>query len=141
MNDLRIIREPVSSEDYNSLCRSIGWGQVNPKSYATAVANSIACVHAADGERIVGFARLVGDKGMYVYVQDLLVDSQHQGRGIGTRLVHELETIVTELEGGRGRLTLIAAHDVRDFYNKMGYRESRPPSSVMTKSLLPMDKA
>ena len=134
--NMKIIRQPIAVEDFHALCRSVGWKEVAPESYALAVSNSMACVHAVKDGKVAGAARLVGDRGMYAYVQDLVVDAQYRGQGIGTALMRELETIVTEMEGGRGKLTLIAAHDVCDFYERMGYEESKPESKVMAKTAL-----
>lgn len=130
---LQIVQEPVSADVFNSLCRSVGWAEVAPRHYDLAVSKSIACVQALQDDTIVGCGRLVGDIGMYVYVQDLIVHSDFQGQGIGNAMLSELESIDRELEDSRHRLLLIAEQAVQGFYQRTGYAETRPASRVMAK--------
>src|SRR4030065_318802 len=48
-----------------------------------------------DGEA-VGCARIVGDGGVYFYLQDVIVLPEHQGRGQGARL---MDALLGALEG------------------------------------------
>jgi len=50
----------------------------------SAFENSLYLLCAFDGEQMVGFARAVGDGEHIVLVQDLIVLSEYQNRGIGS---------------------------------------------------------
>jgi GNAT superfamily N-acetyltransferase len=68
---------------------SVGWSVYtdDPEQLAAAVCNSTFVVTAYDDGLLVGLLRAVSDDVSIVYVQDLLVDPDHQQRGIGRRLL------------------------------------------------------
>jgi putative acetyltransferase len=74
-----------------------------------------ATVVAVEGERVVGFADLVGDG----YVDMTFVDPDVGGRGIATALV---ETVV-DLARSRGttRMTVRASITARPFFERRGF--------------------
>jgi len=117
----QIVHGPISPEIFNLLCRSVGWKEVDPVHFATAVARSIACVHAVLDKEVVGFGRIVGDQGLYLYIQDLMVRASYQRQGIGEALLRELHTIAASLEGSRKQLLLIADNVATGFYKRYGY--------------------
>jgi ribosomal protein S18 acetylase RimI-like enzyme len=53
------------------------------------MASSI-CVAAWDGERVVGFARALSDGEHRAYVEDVVIDPDYRGRGIGEEIVARL---------------------------------------------------
>lgn len=50
--------------------------------------NSFLAIGAYDHSQLVGLIRVVGDGLTFIYVQDLLVNSAYQRRGIGTKLIN-----------------------------------------------------
>lgn len=52
--------------------------------------NSLYCLGAFDGDKLVGFVRCVGDGEHILLVQDLIVDRAYQKQGIGTALFKEV---------------------------------------------------
>ena len=51
-----------------------------------AVANSL-CFSAFDGDRQVGFARVVTDEATFAWICDVFVDEAARGQGIGRQLL------------------------------------------------------
>ena len=133
--DVELIHEPISAVAFNSLCRSVGWGEVPANNFEVAQRNSLCCVHARRADDVVGFARLVGDVGMYLYVQDLVVRGEFQGQGIGSKLLQEIHGVVERFQVCRRRVSLIAETRAVPFYERQGYLESAPPSKFLFKSL------
>lgn len=127
-------REPLSAEEFNELCRSVGWKPVPAENYVAAVAESIAIASAFVDNKPAGSGRLVGDRAMYLYIQDVVVRQQFQGRGIGAAIVAELEEVAKSLSPWRHRIGLVAAMDVCPFYEQLGYSELTPPSKLMVKT-------
>jgi GNAT superfamily N-acetyltransferase len=66
---------------------------------------------------------VVGDVGMYLCLQDLIVHKDLQGRGIGASLFKEVEGHIEKLETTRFRIGLIAETCVVPFYEALGYAE------------------
>lgn len=71
---------------------------------------------ARDGERLVGIARSVTDYHLCVYLSDLAVDVEYQGRGIGRELIR----LTHEAAGLHATLILLAAPGARSYYPHIG---------------------
>ena len=132
---VEIVRAPISVTQFHLLCDSVGWERIEPQYFEVALKNSVVCVHAIYQGTVVGFGRLVGDVGMYLYVQDLIVDPALQGRGVGGRLLAALEEGLETLGSARPAVRLVAADDVVEFYAAHGYREPRPGSRYLVKEV------
>ena len=75
-------------------------------------------VAAWDGPRLVGFLRGFTDYCFDCYINDLAVDPDYQGQGIGSNLLSHTKKLLAE-----GTLIfLIAAPDAVPFYRKLGYK-------------------
>lgn len=85
-------------------------------------------VFEKESGRQVGFARVVTDFAVVYYLADVIIDSDHRGKGLGKMLV---EKIVTDpdYEGLRG---ILFTRDAHGLYAKYGYIEAG--SRFMTKT-------
>ena len=67
-------------EEYLFLTASVGWSEyVSAETANTALRNSTFAVVAFDREAIVGTGRIVSDKALFFYIQDVLVVPDSQG--------------------------------------------------------------
>jgi GNAT superfamily N-acetyltransferase len=113
-------------ESYLALFETTGW---NSEYHATAedlarvLANSWACVSAYDGDRLVGFGRVVSDLVLHAMIYDMIVHPEYQGRGIGTMVLERL--VGTCHAHGINDVQLFCARGKRAFYEKNGF-EARP---------------
>lgn len=112
-----------SADEYNLLTNAVGWGVSEVDTVETALANSLYCVCAYDGEKIVGFGRLIGDGVMFLYVQDIMVLPDYQGRKIGTGIMERIVKIILEYKQTNGdlRAYLGASAEKEDFYKRFGF--------------------
>jgi GNAT superfamily N-acetyltransferase len=113
-------------EKYWKLYESTGWNEdyrLSPESVAEAIARSWYAVSAYDGDRLVGFGRVLTDGVMHSMIYDLIVAPDCQGQGIGTRI---LEMLVEKCRNaGIHDIQLFCARGKRAFYEKRGL-VSRP---------------
>ena len=86
------------------------------------------CFAAFEGERQLGFARVVTDHATFAYVCDVFVLESHQRRGVGKRLMAAI-VAHPELQGLR-RWTLFT-RDAHGLYRRFGFREPRYPERLM----------
>lgn len=87
---------------------------------AAAVENSLAAVAAFDeNDRLIGFARALGDQVSDCYIQDVAVRKELRGEGIGKALVKELLTLLQEKN--IDWIGLIATPGNAEFYRKLGF--------------------
>jgi ribosomal protein S18 acetylase RimI-like enzyme len=82
-----------------------------------------------DGDRKIGFARVVTDDASVAYLADVYVLPEYRGRGFGVELVRET------IENGpyAGRRWLLHTRDAHELYRRFGFGEpterlmERPP--------------
>ena len=104
--------------DVAAIFYSVGWGERNPKDIESAFSQSSCVRFVYDSDRLIGFGRTVDDGKYYAMVADLVIDSQYQGNGIGTRLLKEIQ----ESMNGYQFLTLTSAVGKDKFYEKQNWK-------------------
>ncbi|GGG31845.1 N-acetyltransferase [Lysinibacillus alkalisoli] len=84
-----------------------------------------ACLQSLDvfsvwqNETLLGLVRIVGDGLTIIYIQDILVLSTHQNKGIATLLMQQ---VLNKYKKVRQKVLLTEeAPDVRHFYEKNGF--------------------
>ena len=113
--DIAYVHRYLSEECYWAIGRSRA---VVEKS----IANSL-CFGVYDGDRQMGFARVVTDYATFAWLCDVFVDAAYRGQGIGKRLV---ETVVAHpgLQGMRN--FVLATRDAHELYRQHGGFEALP---------------
>jgi len=108
-------------------------GTPTPEEYVQAAEGlraSLASVLARDVDgTLVGIGRVVGDGGVYLYLQDVIVLERWRNNGIGTRITEALLDHVRELGGPGTFVGLMAAAGAGPFYERFGFQprgEDRP---------------
>lgn len=124
---IEIIEKTPTVEEYNELNNSVGWGERNPEIIEEALKNSIYCICAYEKNKLIGFARMIGDKTIFLYIQDVMVNPEYQKRGIGTKII---ENILNKVEDFRKinpniKVYLCASKNRESFYEQFGF-VSRP---------------
>lgn len=99
-----------------------------PDIFAGMINNSNLIVTAWDGERLVGMARALTDFVYVTYLADLVVDEDYQRKGIGKRLLDEVQNSLEP----ECMMVLLAAPQANDYYPKLGF--SHNPRAWMLKS-------
>jgi len=123
---LIIYREFDISEmvDVTAVYEDIGWIMYlqDKDKLFSAFENSLYLLGAFDSERMIGFVRAVGDGEHIVLVQDLIVLTEYQNKGIGSRL---FEKVMDKFKNVRTFITLTDTEDKRNqaFYQKFGMKK------------------
>jgi Acetyltransferase (GNAT) family. len=117
--------DTITAEDYNKLRVSAGWREMNVDQASAGLKNSAFIVSAKDGELTVGMARLITDGGHSYFIEDVVVLSEYQRKGIGTAMMNIiLERIKIGLRPGFWfQVALISAKGKEPFYKKFGFVE------------------
>jgi ribosomal protein S18 acetylase RimI-like enzyme len=74
-------------------------------------------VAAYDGKILVGLARVMTDFVYTSYLSDLAVDEAYQHRGIGKRLIQEVQNAIP-----KAKIILLAAPAAEAYYPKIGMK-------------------
>lgn len=127
-----------TADQYLHLRAQAGWDPVSVADIRHGLDQSRFSLLAVDDNRVVGCARIVGDGALYFYIQDMLVDRDYRGRGIGTRLMQELLRWLRQHVGPGAFIGLMAARDAAGFYQQFGFEErpaGRPGMQLPTSML------
>ena len=86
------------------------------------------CFAVLDGDRQVGFARVISDHATIAYLGDVFVLPEYRGRGL-SRWLMECITSHPELQGLRR--WILVTRDARGLYEKFGFTSLRKPENFM----------
>ena len=114
-------RSPTLSE-YKKLRGLVGWWETDENSTDTALRNSLFSAVAIEQNTVIGFGRVVGDRGLYYYIQDLIVDPEFQNKGCGKSLMKELMGYITANAKSGAFVGLMAAKGLEKYYEPFGFK-------------------
>lgn len=121
------IEKTPSVSEFNFLTNSVGWGEREPVIVEEALRNTLYSLCVYDDNKLIGFGRIIGDKTIFLYIQDIMVIPEYQGRKIGTGIMENLLKQVDKYKKVNPsiRTYLGASKDKESFYEKFGFI-SRP---------------
>ena len=117
---LDVIQAFMSEESYWAKSRTL-------EQTRTAIENSI-CFGVYEGERQIGFARVVSDQATFAYHGDVFILNEFRGRGLSKWL---METIVSHPDLQGLRRWLLATRDAHGLYSQFGFGPLRFPERWM----------
>jgi GNAT superfamily N-acetyltransferase len=104
------------------------WAKGVPLDVVRKSIENALCFGAYDGERMIGFARVVTDFATFAYLADVFVVESHRGRGHSVRL---MEAIVAHPDLRGLRRWMLATRDAHGLYEKFGFRPLAAPQRFM----------
>lgn len=124
---IKYINRNPEAKEYNRLTDSVGWGIRDEKIIQQALENTLYSLCVYDGDRLIGYGRIIGDKTIFLYIQDIIVIPEYKGKKIGTGIITELLKKVEEYKkvNPNIRTYLGASKGKENFYEKFGFI-SRP---------------
>lgn len=104
------------------------WSEGIPKELLRrAIANSIS-FGVYEGNRQVGFARVISDYATFAYIADVFVLGEHRGKGLGKRL---MEMIVSHPRLQGLRRWHLVTRDAHGLYQQYGFSALADPARHM----------
>lgn len=120
---LDVIQRFLSDESYWAKTRTL-------EQTERAIENSI-CFGMYDGERQIGFARIVSDLATFAYVGDVFILKEFRGLGLSKWL---METIISYPDLQGLRRWLLATRDAHGLYSQFDFSELRFPDRWMERT-------
>ena len=114
-------QKPTISE-YKQLRAAVDWWDVDEGAAETALSNSLFSVVAVEKGTLVGFGRIVGDGGLYFYIQDLIIHPEFQEKGYGKKVMDELMSFVRANAKSGAFIGLMAANGLERYYESFGFK-------------------
>jgi ribosomal protein S18 acetylase RimI-like enzyme len=129
MTEYKLTEQILDAQEVSRLRKLAGWNTLPDDIQQAALDNSLFFAAVFSDSRPVAMGRVVGDGHQYFYLQDILVDPQHAGRGLGTMLTNHLVGKVKEAANKGAFFGLMAAEGLAAFYERFGFKDrgaSRP---------------
>lgn len=118
-----LVERSPTVEQYMRLRNAVGWGNTDVDATETGLSNSLFSVCVMSGDEVVGCGRILGDGGIYFYIQDVIVLPEFQGRGIGERIMNSLMDYLRAHAPANAFIGLMAARERAGFYKRFGFNE------------------
>lgn len=101
------------------LMGKVGWEPRIAHELRKAFEKSSYSCFVYDNDKLVGFGRTMDDGQYYALIADVVVDSEYQGKGIGSVIVTKLKDALK----GYFFITLSAAPGKHGFYEKLNWKK------------------
>lgn len=87
------IKRIPNNEDLQKLYLSVGWDVYvkNNEDMTVLLKNTCYFVTVWDNDQLVGLTRIISDDHSIAYVQNILIDPDYQGNGIGSKLLNMIK--------------------------------------------------
>ncbi len=118
-----LVERNPTLEEYQRLRGAVGWGDVETGAIEIGLRNSLFSVCAVLEDEVIGCGRVIGDSGIYFYVQDIIVLPEFQGKRIGRRIMDAIMEYLKAHARNGAFVGLMAAKGVSKFYERYGFKE------------------
>lgn len=124
---LKYIEKIPTATEFNMLTESVGWGTRENNIVEEALKNTLYSLCVYDVDKLIGYGRIIGDKTIFLYIQDIMVIPEYQGKQVGTGIMNKLLEQINEYKKVNPdiRTYLGASKGKESFYEKFGFI-SRP---------------
>ncbi len=134
MSQYLIEKRSIRPEEYQKLRRTTDWWNVSDEQLSRALRNDLFSVCVMHENSIVGMGRVIGDDGLYYYIQDVIVVPSHRGNGLGRLIMETIEDYLHKFAPKGSFIGLMAAKETEGFYRKFGYTPRPAGRPGMSKS-------
>ena len=124
---IEYIEKTPTATEFNMLTKLVGWGTRENNIVEEALKNTLYSLCVYDVDKLIGYGRIIGDKTIFLYIQDIIVIPEYQGKKIGTGIMNKLIEKINEYKkiNSEIRTYLGASKGKESFYEKFGF-VSRP---------------
>ena len=124
---IRYIEHVPSAKEFNYLTDSVSCGTRKNLIIEEALKNTLYSLCVYDDDKLIGYGRIIGDKTIFLYIQDVMVIPEYQNKHIGTGIMKNLLKKINEYKkiNPNIRTYLGASKGKESFYEKFGFI-SRP---------------
>lgn len=120
--DVKIeINGQIQEAEVIALYRANKWSSAEkPKQLISALRNSHTLVTGRNGDELVGLGNAISDGSLVVYYPHLLVHPDHQGKGIGRKMMEAMQQIYGDFH----QQMLTADGKSIEFYKTIGFQRA-----------------
>ncbi len=117
-----ILKDQIpTEEEFIAIRDLVGWGKADKEASIISLRNALFTICLRINEELFGLGRVVGDGGLYFYIQDMIVHPDLQGQGYGAAITDRCMSYVKEHAKAGAMVGLFAAKGKEGFYEKYGF--------------------
>lgn len=131
MTTYSCVLETPSVETYRALRLASGLSPKTIEAALKGLPNTLFAVQILHDAQPVGMGRIIGDGGCFFQVVDIAVLKEHQGKGLGKRIMGEILQYIEAEVPESGYVSLIADGQAQDLYAQFGFVHTAPRSVGM----------
>jgi GNAT superfamily N-acetyltransferase len=125
-------RSRLDRDAIHEFLRGSYWAGGIPRELVDRSIDNSLCFGLYDGDRLVGFARVITDSATFAYLSDVFVLESHRRRGLGTWF---MECVLSHPDLQNLRRWMLATADAHGLYRRVGFTALSKPERIMEKLL------
>ena len=125
-------RARLDRDAIHEFLRGSYWARGIPRALVDRAIDNSLCFGLYDGDRLVGFARVITDFTTFAYLSDVFVLESHRGRGLGTWF---MESVLSHPDLQNLRRWMLATADAHGLYRRVGFTALSKPERIMERLL------
>ncbi|MCJ8011600.1 GNAT family N-acetyltransferase [Paenibacillus sp. KQZ6P-2] len=134
MNEqIKISYDPPEAEEYVSLRLKAGLSGKDIEASRRGLRNSLFAVTLRIDGELIGMGRVIGDGGCMFHVVDIAVSPEHQGKGLGKKVMSEVNAYLDRNVPKGSYVSLMADVPADRLYQQFGFVYGAPASVGMYK--------
>jgi N-acetylglutamate synthase-like GNAT family acetyltransferase len=118
--DVSYVHRMLSSKSY--------WAHNVPQEIVQRSIDHSQCFAVYEGDRQVGFARVITDYATFGYLADVFIDEDYRGRGLSKNL---MAFIFSSREFNMIRRLMLITRDAHTLYQRYGFNAPAKPENYM----------
>ena len=128
---IKYIEKTPTASEFNMLTEAVRWRIRKNDIVKEALNNTLYSLCVYNVYKLIGYGRIIGDKTIFLYIQDIMVIPEYQGKQIGSGIINKLLEQVDEYKKVNPdiRTFLGASKGKEKFYEKFGF-VSRPNENM-----------
>lgn len=120
-----------SVDTYRHLRQASGLSPKTAEAASRGLPNSLFAVQILCANETVAMGRVVGDGGSFYQVVDIAVLPAHQGRGLGKKVMSEIQAYIQREVPASAYVSLLADGEAYRLYQQFGFALTAPASVGM----------
>lgn len=114
----------LTYEEYVDIIKTVGWKCPSKRLLEKSLKSSVTTKYVVNNET-VGMARMITDYGYIALIADVIVKPEHQGKGIGKKLIDNLlkRARSTLKDEEAMMIQLLATDGKKMFYKQFGFKD------------------
>lgn len=130
-NNYQIINTSPTPEQYCKLRQATGLGEKTLAAAQIALPNTWFGIQVIYEGNVIGMGRIIGDGGCFFQIVDIAALPEHQGNGLGKKIMAALMDYFDKHAPSSAYISLIADGPAKNLYTKFGFKPTAPASVGM----------